>query len=193
MSKSILVLLLLSVLCACAPVQIAPSISMRKEVLYSKVWNVAVIDFNYEFEGEGSLNGSNYVSAGKDGGRVLAGLFAAELSRLMNITIIERSQISKIISEQALQQSGVTDPKTATDLGKIVGANAVVMGEVTDYVIWNNLAGYGSTISFSVRMVDVQTGNIILNGSISRVRQLTDAFPNAQLTTKELVDSIKKY
>jgi curli biogenesis system outer membrane secretion channel CsgG len=173
-------------------VQVAPGISVENELFDSRNWNVAVVDFNYEFEGEGNANGTNYVSAGKDGGRVIADLFSAEFSRLNNIAIIERSRISNVLDEQALQQSGVIQAEKAASVGKLLGADAVVMGELTDYVSWSNLAGYGSTISFSVRMIDVQTGKVILNGSISRVRQFTETFPNAQLTTRELVDSMQK-
>ncbi len=192
MTRYISVFILLAVLTACTPVQIAPSVSMQKEILSSKNWNVAVLDFNYEFEGEGNVSGTNYVSAGKDGGRVVADLLSAELVRLDNVTLIERSQISKVLDEQALQQSGAIKTETAASVGKLVGADAVVMGELTDYVSWSNLAGYGSTISFSMRMIEAETGKVIMNGSISRVRQFIEPFPNAQLTTKELIDSIQK-
>ena len=73
----------------------------------------------------------------------------------------------------------------------MVGADAVVIGELTDYVYWENVAGYGSTVSFSIRMVDVQTNKVILNSSISRVRHNTEPFANVQLTTEELVNTIK--
>jgi curli biogenesis system outer membrane secretion channel CsgG len=183
----------LMMLASCVPVQIAPTITMEKDLFRSKNWNVAVVDFDYEYENEGSLNGTNYKSAGKDGGKVLADLFSAELSRLKNVTILERSKISAVLKEQALQQSGVTDPGSAAELGKLVGADAVVTGVVTDYVYWSSLTGSGTTVSFSIKMVDVRTGKVMLNGSISRARNLTDAFPNAQMTTKDLVDAIQNY
>ena len=169
-------------LASCVPVQIAPTITMEKDLFRSKKWNVAVVDFDYDFEGEGTLNGTNYKSAGKDGGKVLADLFSAELSRLENVSILERSKIAE-----------VTDSGSAAELGKLVGADAVVTGVVTDYVYWSNLTGSGTTVSFSIKMIDVRTGKVMLNGSISRARNLTDAFPNAQMTTKDLVDAIQNY
>jgi len=193
MKRSRYVLVLLLMLASCVPVQIAPAITMEKDLFRSKNWNVAVVDFDYEYEGEGDLNGTNYKSAGKDGGKLLADLFSGELSRLKNVSVLERSKITDVLKEQALQQTGVTDPGSAAELGRMVGADAVVTGVVTDYVYWSNPAGSGSTVSFSIRMVDVRTGKVMLNGSISRARNLTDAFPNAQLTTKELVDAIQNY
>ena len=50
---------------SCIPAQVAPTVSVERDALYSKNWHVAVLDLNYEYEGEGDLNGSHYVSAGK--------------------------------------------------------------------------------------------------------------------------------
>lgn len=184
--------MLLGFLTACSATQIAPTISMDADNLFVKTWNLAVIDLNYEFEGEGKISINHYVSAGRNGGRVVAGLLAAELANLENIKVVERGRITKLIDEQVLQQSGAIDSKSAIQIGKLVGADAVVVGDLTDYLIWDNVGGFGSTISYSMRMIDVQSGRILLNASISRVRPFVDAFPNAQLTTRELVESILK-
>jgi curli biogenesis system outer membrane secretion channel CsgG len=188
-----LIILLSAFLFACAPVQVAPTLSLEKEVFAGKNWNVAVFDLEYQFEEEGTINGVRYFSAGKDGGNVVAGILAAELATLKNVQIIERSRLEKVLNEQALQQSGLVDTDAALRLGKMVGADAVIMGELTDYVHWESLAGPGSTISFTIRMVDAQSSRVILNSAISRARGYVEPFPNAQLTSKELVSTIQEY
>ena len=75
----------------------------------------------------------------------------------------------------------------------MLGADAVVIGELTDYVYWENISGYGSTVSFSIRMVDLQSSKVIINSSISRIRSDTEPFVNVQLTTKELIENISKF
>jgi curli biogenesis system outer membrane secretion channel CsgG len=184
-------LLILIFTMSCVPVQVAPTVSMEKKMFLSKVWNVAVFNLNYEYEEEGTISGVRYFSAGKDGGSVIAGLLAADLAGLDNIRIIERDRIAQVLNEQAIQQSGVTDSETAVKLGQLAGADAVIVGELTDYVHWESLTGPGSTISFSIRMIDTESGRIILNSAISRVRGYVEPFANAQLTSKELVEAIQ--
>ena len=75
----------------------------------------------------------------------------------------------------------------------MLGADAVVIGELTDYVYWENISGYGSTVSFSIRMVDLQSSKVIINSSISSVRPDTEPFVNVQLITKELIENISKF
>jgi curli biogenesis system outer membrane secretion channel CsgG len=192
MSRLILNYVILAYLVACVPAQVAPTISMEKSAFNSKTWRVAVVDLNYQSEGEGDINGTHYVTAGENGGNVIAGLLASELLVLKNIRIIEREKISHILDEHALQQSGLINAESAIKIGELAGADAVVLGDVSDYVYWENTGVTGTTVSFSMRMIDVESGNVILNGSISRIRTLVDIFPNAQLTTKELVEAISK-
>lgn len=188
----ILIVIVFLAATSCVPVQVAPSISMEKDILFSRNWNVAVLDLNYEFEEEGTLNMTHYLSAGKDGGRVVANLLTSELSNIDNFKLIERSEIAKLLDEQALQQSGVISPENAIEIGKMAGADAVILGDLTDYIIWDNISGGGSTISFSIRMIDLQSSRVIMNAAISRARPYVDSFANAQLTTKEIVDEIQK-
>jgi len=86
----------------------------------------------------------------------------------------------------------VIDSETAVAVGKLVGANAVVVGELTDYVHWESLTGPGSTITFSIRMIDSESSRVVLNSTISRARAYIEPVPNAQLTIKELIESVRK-
>jgi curli biogenesis system outer membrane secretion channel CsgG len=177
---------------SCAPVQVPPTISSEEEILSAKNWTVAVLDLNYVLEESGSVSVTNYKTAGPDGGKVVAGLLAASLAEIPQITIVERAAIAKVFDELSLQQSGMIDSGTAKEIGRLTGADAVVVGDLTDYLIWDALGSFGSTISFSVRMIDVSDGRVLFNASISRARPLVDSFANVQLTTREIVDTIFK-
>ena len=150
-----------------------------------------MLDLNYEVEPDGSISITNYKSAGADCGRIEAGIIAADLADIPNLTIIERGKNSKVLTEQSIQQTGLISSETAKEVGKLVGADAIVIGDLTDYLIWDALGSFGSTISFSIGMIDVQSGKVLLNASISRVRSLVDSFANVQLISKELVDGFR--
>ncbi|MCP5003778.1 MAG: hypothetical protein GY941_07475 [Planctomycetes bacterium] len=174
------------------PVQVPLTFTIEKDVFFARHWNVAVVDLNYNYEKEGQVGPTHWVSNGSNGGRVVAGLLASELAKLDNISVVERGAMDKVLAEQALQLSGVVDTETSIKIGRIVGAEAVLTGELTDYVLWDNPAGYGSTIACSIRMIDVQSGNVILSSAISRSRLFMDVLANCQLTIAEIVVGIQK-
>lgn len=76
-----------------------------------------------------------------------------ELVNSRRFRVIERSAMDKIISEQKVQASGVVDDKTAVGLGKIAGADALVIGTVSMV---------DSSLEISVRLVDVETAETIV-------------------------------
>jgi hypothetical protein len=49
------------------------------------------------------------------------------------IKVVDRSDIQRILDEQRLGLSGVVDEKTAVSAGKLMGAQAVLMGTLIDY------------------------------------------------------------
>jgi len=63
-------------------------------------------------------------------------LVAEKLTTLLvgrrKITVIERSQLAKILSEQKLELSGITESSGTQKLGKILGVDAIVTGTLVD-------------------------------------------------------------
>ena len=49
------------------------------------------------------------------------------------VKVVDRENIQKILDEQRLGMSGVVDEKTAVSAGKLMGAQAVLMGTLIDY------------------------------------------------------------
>jgi curli biogenesis system outer membrane secretion channel CsgG len=173
------------------PVQLPVTFALEKNVFFSKNWNVVVMKLDYDYGKEGQVGETHWSSNGQNGGQVVAGLLASELGKLNNIHVVERATLDKVIAEQVLQQSGAVSDETIIKFGQIVGAEAVITGELTDYVFWDNKAGYGSTIAFSIRMIDVQSGRIIFSSAISRSRMFVDVMANCQLAIKEVIANIQ--
>ncbi len=77
------------------------------------------------------------------------------ITRLVNLRrfkVIERSALDKIMKEQKLQASGIVDDRTAVSLGKLSGADAMILGTVSFI---------GGTGKVSARVIDVETGETI--------------------------------
>jgi TolB-like protein len=73
----------------------------------------------------------------------------SEMVKTGYFTVIERAQMNEILKEQGLQGSGCTDQTCAVQVGKLLSARKILVGEV-------NRAGAGFVIT--VRIVDVEKG-----------------------------------
>lgn len=47
--------------------------------------------------------------------------------------VVERARLETIIREQSLSTTGLLSPETAKGLGKVLGVDAIVLGQVTNY------------------------------------------------------------
>lgn len=79
---------------------------------------------------------------------------STRLAKRPELTLIERGQIDKAIKELGFAQTGMVDSNTASKLGKMAGANAIVTG---------SLVRAGSLMQINVRMVNVETGQIMVS------------------------------
>lgn len=74
------------------------------------------------------------------------------LSNLNDFVMIDRSQLQNVMKEQAVQQTGFVDTEKAVKVGKILGAEILIIGAIqTD----------GTTYRITARMTEVETGKII--------------------------------
>ena len=190
--RFLILLILIPALQGCFPPPPPPhSVNVDKEVFHSRHWNLAVLDLEYKpLEGTQLAGVVSSVSASPDAGQVVASLLANELGKLGNVSIVERGQMSELLGEQKLQMTGVIDSSTAKEIGKILGADAVVTGSVSDYVNWTAVLLPGSTVSFSMRIIEVQTGKVITSGSITKSDDFSIAFQNAQNLAQQLISEV---
>lgn len=82
----------------------------------------------------------------------IAQIVASELSQSPGGSAAPRSSTAGAITSQELGKSTRIDAATAANIGKLVGARYVIMGNFVDY--------YGK-FRLNARVVDVQTGTII--------------------------------
>jgi TolB-like protein len=86
-----------------------------------------------------------------DFGRYLAEELITRLYDNEKFKVIERQQLNRVIAEQKLSLSGVIDPASAKQLGKILGVDAIVSGSTT------NLA---QSLKVNARLISTETGEI---------------------------------
>ncbi len=123
---------------------------------------IGVVEFdNKTAYGQGRLGGA------------ASDILITELVKSGKFMVVERGRLAKIMEEQKLQVSGAIEPATAVKVGKILGLEAIVIGVVSQFGVTTEGADYLITqhkrqraeVTVEVRVVDVETGEILLADS----------------------------
>jgi len=142
-------------MCGCRTAQTVPTDQLTPRSL-AGICSVAILPF-------GDAPGAD---AGRSG-QVVAGCLAAALRQHTPWRIVERQHIADIKAELAFQQSAFADPNEAVRIGKLLGVQAVIVGNVSQYEIGSipflfflvfdkNIYRVG----FGFRMIRVETGEV---------------------------------
>ncbi len=102
-------------------------------------------------------------------GSVIADRVAKQIMKSFAFKVIDREQIENILKEQAFQLSGAIDSKAAVDIGKIIGADAVIFGKVNSclyglhyYCKGKQLSQPIGIVNISLKMVSIETAEFIM-------------------------------
>jgi len=93
-------------------------------------------------------------------GSRVAGMITTLLLDL-DINVVERAKLDEVLKEQVIQLTHADDANTL-EAGKLVGAQAIVVGGVQQWE--RQEQGRMSNVSLSLRMIDVETGQLLFNG-----------------------------
>ncbi|MDO8805702.1 MAG: CsgG/HfaB family protein [Elusimicrobiota bacterium] len=85
-------------------------------------------------------------------GSTLADLISAQMASKKGFKLVERQRIEEILSEMKLGPTGMIDPNTAIQVGKILGANVMAFG---------SFSTLGKKVLLTMRLVKVETGEIV--------------------------------
>jgi len=146
-----------------------PRMAVKPGYDFSKVKRIAVLNFD-----------------GEKGGAA-ADIFILEMMS-KGFDVMERSKIDSVLREQNLGASGMVEPSTAKNIGKIFGVDAIVTGSIIQYLPAQRRTVFFSSgdplvitpglyivergndyviyltdaeIGISARMIDVETGSVV--------------------------------
>jgi TolB-like protein/ribosomal protein L31 len=91
-----------------------------------------------------------------DFGRYLAEELITRLSDLEKFKVIERQLINRVIAEQKLGLTGIVDPAAARRLGRLLGADAICSGTVSDLA---------QGVKVNARLISTETGEVFASAS----------------------------
>ena len=118
----------------------------------------------FEFENK-SRYGQNQLS------QAATDVMDSELDKAGRFRLYERSNLAELEKEHRLIESGRVNPATAARFGELTGIQAVVIGTITQFGIWEEAKDYGvykkkveiAEATVDVRVVDVTSGRVIFS------------------------------
>ncbi len=111
------------------------------------IHRIAVIDFD---------NVGNDAQAQRLGA-VVAEVLVTEMASTPGVIVVERNKLKELVSELKLQKTSDLDPRTATEIGKFLGAGSMIVGSVTEA---------GAQYLLNARQVSVETAAVIQAESV---------------------------
>ena len=91
-------------------------------------------------------------AADKENGDYAYDTITVMFTNSMKYDMLERARINEILKEQNFQMSGMVSDETAVSIGKMLGAQAIIVGDIS---------GSGNTRRLVFRCLDVETGKIL--------------------------------
>jgi TolB-like protein len=97
-------------------------------------------------------------------GRFLSEELITRLYETEKFKVIERQLLNQVIKEQKLQLTGIVDPGSAKQLGRVLGVDAIVSGSISDLT---------KTVRVNARLISTETGEIFAVAAAEFVKDQT--------------------
>ena len=97
-------------------------------------------------------------------GRFLSEELITRLYETQKFKVIERQLLNQVIKEQKLTLSGIVDPGSAKQLGRVLGVDAIVSGSISDLT---------KTVRVNARLISTETGEIFAVAATEFVKDQT--------------------
>ncbi len=79
-------------------------------------------------------------------------LIVARLANVTYLDLVERGDVQQVLDELKFQNTGITSPRDAAEIGRLLNAENVVLGNV------NQL---GSSLTVALRLVETESGRVL--------------------------------
>ena len=106
----------------------------------------------------------------------IADMLITELTKIKAFKVVERERLNDVIDELKLQQTGVFDQSTAQKIGKLLGAQTLLLGSFMNF--------FGEQIRVDLRIVETETGLTL------KAEEMTDDLDNLLQVVKDLASNV---
>lgn len=125
---------------------------------------------------------SESTSADKDTRTAVREIISSTIVNTHEYDVVERVLLEQVMKEQGFQYSGIVDEEQITEIGKITGAETIILPILTS-------PSYGNTYILSIKMLNVKTGNIERQEVDSVPHDLAELLKKVEEMTSNLLSS----
>jgi len=86
-------------------------------------------------------------------GNIISERFTTELINRKTLKVVERKEIEKVLGELKLQNTGSIDPEFAKKMGRMLGADLLVIGGIVELP--------GKVLELNIRLASVESGEAV--------------------------------
>ena len=101
-------------------------------------------------------------------GGSVSDMVVTELLRTQKYSLVERSQMNRVLGEAELKLSGLSESK-AVEVAKLMGAEGVVIGTVDEYATQAKGGDTYAVVGLSIRLIDCSTAKIIWSADLAKM------------------------
>ncbi|MFC1811321.1 tetratricopeptide repeat protein [Thermodesulfobacteriota bacterium] len=84
----------------------------------------------------------------------LAAMVITDLSKIKSLKVVERLRLQALLAEMKLGQTGIVDPRTAPRVGRLLGAESIIVGNLSKGTVTATTTGAGKASGTSTVSVD---------------------------------------
>ena len=196
MKKYVILFLLLS---SCSSVNMFSEVDVNKNFPHDEIQKIAVIIFEMPVDEKkdsmlSTLSAKTTIDA--DAGAILASLTARELEKWGKYLVINRKAVEEELKLKRLKKEDLLHAQNYLNLGKQLGADAIVVGKIESFGVSYRALSSGvfiapivTKISFIVRCVDVTTNETIWTAKIKGSSVVDN---ERALASKLIIESFEK-
>ena len=97
--------------------------------------------------------------------------------------VVERTEIERLIKEQKLGASGFVDPNQAVAIGKLAGADSIVIGSGALEDKQRDVLKY-----FTIKVIDLKSGSVVITANLTRNLEIKDAIAELSAELRKSLD-----
>jgi curli biogenesis system outer membrane secretion channel CsgG len=127
-------------------------------------WDPGVVQSAWMSGGNGP---NTFVRERQTFARGLTEMMVSELLKTGRFVVVERKAIDDVFAEQKLQQSGAVNQETASQVGRLVGAQFLIRPEITEFSYGQSASTKGGAVKVPVKVPIA--GRVRLGGGKSKI------------------------
>lgn len=169
------------------------TINVNLDVPCRDIKIMAVMRFDDEIIQREAVSGNVIKTiSNPNAGQILADMMTVELLKWRKYHVLARSEIKREIKSGGEKEEPLVKRKDYATIGKILKADAVVFGKVSNFELSDMTVYARGNVSFTVECIDTRNGKILWSMEINESAPYKDEVELAGKAIKDVVEKLKK-